>query len=53
MAALWPLAFPAFDYERMLEQGYCAHLFAVRREALLAGLKAGPDNLYRLFDCLL
>ena len=50
---LWPLAFPAFDYERMLEQGYCAHLFAVRREALLAGLKAGPDNLYRLFNCLL
>jgi hypothetical protein len=26
----WPLAFPAFDYERMLEQGYCAHLFAMR-----------------------
>ncbi|MGY3604024.1 MULTISPECIES: glycosyltransferase family 2 protein [unclassified Bradyrhizobium] len=50
---LWPLAFPAFDYERMLEQGYCAHLFAVRREALLAGLEARPDNLYRLFNCLL
>lgn len=50
---LWPLAFPAFDYERMLEQGYCAHLFAVRRHALLAGLEARPDNLYRLFNCLL
>jgi O-antigen biosynthesis protein len=50
---LWPLAFPAFDYERMLEQGYCAHLFAVRREALLAGLEARPDNLYRLFNCLM
>jgi GT2 family glycosyltransferase len=50
---LWPLAFPAFDYERMLEQGYCAHLFAVRRKALLAGLGARPDNLYRLFNCLL
>ncbi len=50
---LWPLAFPAFDYERMLEQGYCAHLFAVRREALLVGLEARPDNLYRLFNCLL
>ncbi|MDA9543248.1 glycosyl transferase [Bradyrhizobium sp. CCBAU 45321] len=50
---LWPLAFPAFDYERMLEQGYCAHLFAVRRDALLAGLEARPDNLYRLFNCLL
>ncbi|MGY3614467.1 glycosyltransferase family 2 protein [Bradyrhizobium sp. USDA 10063] len=50
---LWPLAFPAFDYERMLEQGYCAHLFAVRRKALLAGLEARPDNLYRLFNCLM
>ena len=27
----WPLAFSAFDYERSLEQGYCAHLFALRR----------------------
>ena len=50
---LWPLAFPAFDYERMLEQGYCAHLFAVRREALIAAVEARPDNLYRLFNCLL
>lgn len=50
---LWPLAFPAFDYERMLEQGYCAHLFAVRRDALIAALEARPDNLYRLFNCLL
>ena len=29
--SVWPLAFSAFDYERMLEQGYCAHLFALRR----------------------
>jgi O-antigen biosynthesis protein len=50
---LWPLAFPAFDYERMLEQGYCAHLFAVRRDALIATIAARPDNLYRLFNCLL
>ena len=50
---LWPLAFPAFDYERMLEQGYCAHLFAVRRDVLIAAIKARPDNLYRLFNCLL
>lgn len=50
---LWPLAFPAFDYERMLEQGYCAHLFAVRRDALIAAIDADPDNLYRLFNCLL
>ncbi|MCP3476621.1 glycosyltransferase family 2 protein [Bradyrhizobium sp. CCGUVB1N3] len=50
---LWPLAFPAFDYERMLEQGYCAHLFAARRDVLRTGLEARPDNLYRLFNCLL
>jgi GT2 family glycosyltransferase len=50
---LWPLAFPAFDYERMLEQGYCAHLFAVRRDVLIAALAARPDNLYRLFNSLL
>ncbi|WP_438277301.1 glycosyltransferase family 2 protein [Nitrobacter sp.] len=50
---LWPLAFPAFDYERMLEQGYCAHLFAVRRDSLIAALAARPDNLYRLFNSLL
>jgi GT2 family glycosyltransferase len=50
---LWPLAFPAFDYERMLEQGYCAHLFAVRRDALIAAIEARPDNLYRLFNSLL
>ena len=50
---LWPLAFPAFDYERMLEQGYCALLFAVRRDALIATLGTRPDNLYRLFNGLL
>lgn len=47
---IWPLAFPAFDYERMLEQGYGAHLFAVRRTALDAMLKTGASNLYRLFN---
>ena len=30
----WPIAFPAIDYERMLEQGYCAHLFAMGRAAV-------------------
>ena len=46
----WPVAFPSFDYERMLEQGYCAHLFALpianAREAALAG----ADNLFRVFN---
>jgi GT2 family glycosyltransferase len=46
----WPVAFTAFDYERMLEQGYCAHLFALRRRVVDAALKAGASNLYRLFN---
>ncbi len=51
--AVWPLAFPAFDYERMLEQGYCAHLFALRRSSALQSLEAGASNLYRLFNSIL
>ena len=49
----WPLALPAFDYERMLEQGYCAHLFALRRAAAERSLAAGAANLYRLFNAVL
>jgi GT2 family glycosyltransferase len=49
---IWPLAFPAFDYERMLEQGYCAHLFALRRDIAEGLLASGPSNLYRLFNAL-
>ena len=51
--SVWPLAFPAFDYERMLEQGYCAHLFALRRPTAERLLEAGASNLYRLFDSIL
>jgi GT2 family glycosyltransferase len=47
---LWPLAFPAFDYERMLEQGYCAHVFAMRRPLAEQLLADGASNLYRLFN---
>ena len=50
---LWPIAFPAFDYERMLEQGYCAHLFAFRREVAIEALQSAPNNLYRLFNTIL
>ena len=32
--SLWPIALPAFDYERMLEQGYCCRVYAMRRDAL-------------------
>ena len=49
---VWPLAFPAFDYERLLEQGYCAHLFALRRDIAESLLAASPSNLYRLFNAL-
>jgi O-antigen biosynthesis protein len=47
----YPLALPAFDYERMLEQGYCTHLFAMTRAAVEAALARHPANLYRLFNC--
>jgi GT2 family glycosyltransferase len=51
--SLWPLAFPAFDYERMLEQGYCAHVFALRRSAAERAIEGGACSLYRLFNSLL
>ena len=48
----WPIAFPAFDYERMLEQGYCGYVPAFRRSAVDALLGAGCSDLYRLFNAL-
>jgi GT2 family glycosyltransferase len=51
--SIWPLAFPAFDYERMLEQGYCACLFAVRRVAAERSIATGASNLYRIFNSAL
>ena len=47
---LWPLFFPAFDYERLLEQGYCAHLFAMRHALARQLLAGGAADLYRLFN---
>jgi GT2 family glycosyltransferase len=47
---IWPLAFSAFDYERTLEQGYCAHLFAMRRAEVDEALAGGASDLYRLFN---
>src|SRR5581483_4057151 len=47
------IAFPAFDYERLLDQGYCAHVFALRRELAVAALQAGHANLYRVFNAML
>ena len=51
--AEWPVAFPAFDYERMLEQGYGALLFAVRLSEALKLLEKGVDDLYRMFNVFL
>jgi GT2 family glycosyltransferase len=51
--SIWPLAFSAFDYERMLEQGYCAHQFALRRAAVERAIARGATNLYRLFNVML
>ena len=50
---LWPIAFPAFDYERMLEQGYCAYLFAMRRDVAIEAMQSAPNNLYRVFNAIL
>lgn len=46
----WPVALPAFDYERMLEQGYCAFVFAMRIADALEAAKAGVDDLFRMFN---
>ena len=46
----WPVAFSAFDYELMLEQGGGALFFAARSEYLRAALAEGVDNLFRLFN---
>lgn len=42
------LAFPSFDYERWLEQGYGALLFALRPQDAAVAARAGADSLYRL-----
>ena len=51
--SVWPLALSAFDYERMLEQGYCAHLFALRSSVAVRALATGASDLYRLFNSIL
>lgn len=48
----WPLALPAGDYERLLEQGYPARAFAVRRPALESSLRRGARNVFRLANAL-
>ncbi|KAB0679024.1 hypothetical protein [Aureimonas leprariae] len=46
---LAPLALPAFDYERTLEQGIGTHCFMMRRAAAIAAATSGADDLARLF----
>ena len=48
----WPIAFSAFDYERMLEQGLGAFLFAMRVAPAQEAADKGVDNLFRLFNSL-
>ena len=45
----WPLAFPAFDYERMLEQGYAAFAFAARPTLVEAAERAGARDVFEVF----
>ena len=47
--ATWPLAFPAFDRERFIEQGYCSFVFAVRIDAARRIAAAGTINLFDVF----
>jgi GT2 family glycosyltransferase len=46
----WPLAFGAFDYERLIEQGYASLAFAARATHVRAALTRGAADLYRLFN---
>ena len=45
---LWPIALPAFDYERMLEQGYFGGAFALTRAALQLAVAAATPNIFRV-----
>ena len=45
---LWPLALPAFDYERMLEQAYFAPAFALPRAAVERAVREGVEDVFRL-----
>jgi O-antigen biosynthesis protein len=50
---IWPMALSAFDYERLLEQGYCGLFFAMSRPAAEQALASGASDLYRLFNSIL
>jgi GT2 family glycosyltransferase len=46
----WPVALPAFDYERLLEQGCGALLFALRMDFARDAAASGAADLFRLFQ---
>ena len=46
---LQPLALPAFDYERALEQSLFETAFLMRRDEAMAALSRGAAQLHRLF----
>jgi GT2 family glycosyltransferase len=48
-----PVAMPAYSFERQLEQGYGALLFAMSYETALRVAKAGPGDLFALFLCVI
>ncbi|MFG1427850.1 glycosyltransferase family 2 protein [Roseixanthobacter glucoisosaccharinicivorans] len=49
---VWPLALPAADYERSLEQGFAARCFVLRTAALRTALKRGANSVFRLANFL-
>ena len=48
----WLIALPAFDYERLLEQGYCALLFAAQRSGVARALASGASSIFHVFNTL-
>jgi hypothetical protein len=46
----WPVALPAFDYERLLEQGCGALLFALRMDFAREAAASGAADLFGLFQ---
>ena len=49
----WPIALTAFDYERMLEQGYGSFVFACRLEHAIRQAESGVGDLFRMFNSAL
>ncbi|MBV9219895.1 MAG: glycosyltransferase family 2 protein [Methylobacteriaceae bacterium] len=46
----WPIALSAFDYERVIEQGCGAMLFAIRHAIAALAAEKRVDDIFRLFN---